>query len=404
MVNLTKFELFLIWCAGHDATTLRQCTRSEVTKICIMGSLVLIPTLLGFLSVGCAAYLTSKSILAALSGGTVWATIIFIMERAIVGYGRGKKINLVFVGRALLAATSAFGISMFLEIAIFWDAIREQQLLERVEMNDGIKDKYDDQTASLQIELADAKERLDAKEQAYLIEMDGTGGSHKRGCGSICQEKRAAYQKDSIAFNELRDTIAAKIAQIETAKRDELSRANGAYAEGILGSLRALFAIEDPIVKYAAWILRILLLLLELTPIFIKVSPTGDIELYFSIKDSNDENRLAIQKRTNKDQLNVLESEAKLHFQLRLMELHAEEVKSILQAQTANTKVLMQQLVLFAKMHRETAKQIVATVPNAAEQQVLLQQLQAMYDSLIATVHSLTQQSNGFYISRMAKT
>jgi Domain of unknown function (DUF4407) len=48
---------FFIWCAGSDKTLLSQCTTSERTKHIGFGSLVLIPAILGFISMTYALWL-----------------------------------------------------------------------------------------------------------------------------------------------------------------------------------------------------------------------------------------------------------------------------------------------------------------------------------------------------------
>lgn len=401
MKSLRQIQKFLIICAGYDSEIAEKCTSSEITKITTLGTLVVIPAILGFFSAFIAVWLTSHNVFISLMGGMVWSAIIFFVDRAIVSYGRSKKIDLIFFGRLCMAIVIAFTISMFLEIAIFYDAIREQQQVELIEMHDQTNTKFNSQIILLQSKLSKAKERLDEKEDDFLNELDGSGGTHKRGAGPVYQEKKDAYEKEQALYNEEKGRVAGAIERLEALIEEEVSLIDSTYAEGILGSLRALFSIEDPIVKWATWLIRLLLLFIELIPILIKITPTGDIGVYHKIVDMNDRNQISIQELTNKDYLAVLEEEAKFRYKVRLLEIYREQSGALLFSGEENLKLFNNKIMDYTKMRISLSKRIHDLVKDPVESQILLDQLNSLFDDLIDTVETLAQRSKGFHISNM---
>jgi len=78
---------FFIWCAGSDRNILSKCESSDRIKHIGFGTLVLIPALLGFISMSYALS-TIQQInpypLAYISGGITWGLIVFAFDRFIV--------------------------------------------------------------------------------------------------------------------------------------------------------------------------------------------------------------------------------------------------------------------------------------------------------------------------------
>ena len=90
---LTRFQLF---CAGVDYQTIMLTTSAEVNKYKIMGTCVMLPSLMALFSGYFAMYLISQSLWISLAFAPLWALIIFILDRAIVSGTRPGQFFLVF--------------------------------------------------------------------------------------------------------------------------------------------------------------------------------------------------------------------------------------------------------------------------------------------------------------------
>jgi hypothetical protein len=111
---MNKFNFitrFLLIYAGADINTMSQCTSSEVPKYTIMGTCVLIPSILGLFSGGYTMYLVTASLWAAVLFAPVWSWVIFTLDRAVIANTRPGKVSFGVAGRIFLAVVIAFTIS-----------------------------------------------------------------------------------------------------------------------------------------------------------------------------------------------------------------------------------------------------------------------------------------------------
>ena len=89
-----KLSRFFLWCAGSDEQILKHCSNAERIKHIGFGSLVVIPSILAFISMSFA--LSTVEIIAdylwiQILGGLIWSAIIFSFDRFIVSTHRKRK-------------------------------------------------------------------------------------------------------------------------------------------------------------------------------------------------------------------------------------------------------------------------------------------------------------------------
>lgn len=128
---------FLIFCSGSDKGMIDQCPKSERNKYASIGATVFLTGLLAAISSGYALYTIFRgenyAMLAAISFGLVWATVIFNLDRYIVSSlrkeGNWKKELLYATPRFIIAILISLVIAKPLEVRIFASRI-EQQILE----------------------------------------------------------------------------------------------------------------------------------------------------------------------------------------------------------------------------------------------------------------------------------
>ena len=194
MKNLNIVQRILIWLAGHDRKTAENCTSSEVKKICIYGSMVLIPGMLGLFSYGYGIYFIFKNTPIAIIGGFVMAFVLVLIDRSILAFGRGR-FSLGMLGRLCMAMTAGFMLAEPIVLKIFEDSIEEQQYAELKQQKENAAIPYQKQAAALEDELKKDEARVNELQAAYTGEADGTSGSGIRNQGPIYEMKRQVYKK-----------------------------------------------------------------------------------------------------------------------------------------------------------------------------------------------------------------
>jgi len=154
-----KINRFFLWCAGSNTQLLTKCSQSEKIKHIGFGTLVLIPSILAFVSMSFALStidpLADKPILYYL-GGLIWGLIIFSFDRFIVSTHRRKMSNREeFQNPAFFLR---FGFALILGIVIshplvmlYFDGSVKDQINENVvQQKEVIQAKYDTKIAQLE--------------------------------------------------------------------------------------------------------------------------------------------------------------------------------------------------------------------------------------------------------------
>jgi Domain of unknown function (DUF4407) len=131
---------FFIWCAGSDTNVLSKCEDSVRIKHIGLGTLVLIPAVMGFISMSYA--LSTIDILRSnpyfyLTGGLIWGLIIFAFDRFIVSTHKKQQNNIdefkniTFYLRLIFAFVLGIVISHPFVLLYFDGSITENIIKER---------------------------------------------------------------------------------------------------------------------------------------------------------------------------------------------------------------------------------------------------------------------------------
>ncbi|CCH01760.1 hypothetical protein FAES_3753 [Fibrella aestuarina BUZ 2] len=126
---------FFVWCAGTDTNVLSKCENAVRTKHIGMGTLVIIPALLGFISMSYALSTIDKinsNPFLYIFGGLVWGAIIFAFDRFIVSthkkqqYNSHEFKNITLYIRILFALILGIVISHPIVLLYFDSSIKER--------------------------------------------------------------------------------------------------------------------------------------------------------------------------------------------------------------------------------------------------------------------------------------
>lgn len=390
MKKLSFIQSLLIWAAGFDKQTAALSTSSEVRKMTIAGSLVFIPAFLALFSYSYGFYFIFKDTYAAIAGGIISAMVLFIIDRSIMAYGRPGQFSWGLLGRVALAVTVGFLLAEPLILKIFDDSIQEQQFTELTTAKSKAAVPYDTQINELQSTLNAGERRLNELQNAYTVEMDGTGGSGIRNQGPIYEKKYQDYQDYQKMYAANQIITADKIDDIQRQKAAAMQQVVQNNADGLIGRMRALSSLgeKEPIVHWTTWLLRIFFTLIELLPLLIKISPAGDRGLYYKLVDLNDDEKEQIFKMSSKERLELKQQEEKLRLTEAFSELCHKETQVIAEHKAKDSIYLM------AKAQEITDKKIdfVARAMKRIKDESVLKEVLARFDEAHAGIMTIIQQ------------
>ncbi|MFQ6403231.1 MULTISPECIES: DUF4407 domain-containing protein [Bacteria] len=321
-----KIRQFLWFCAGIDEQLIRRCPHSERVKAEGIGGVILATSVLAFLSGSYAFYtvfgpkisyaLTPEqqvsdpmSVLWAIVCGIAWALVIFNLDRFIVtstGHGDGtEKITwdelINGLPRIVMAVFIGICISAPLEIRVFQSEINAELEVRQTEQTK----KYDEgSNAGFAMREADLNGRkqekreelqkkesrlngglLDIKNQRKTLE-DEAGGNTKTGTagrGPAWRDKMANLEKMEAELQEEKPRLEQDISHLKTdiaQLQTELTQLSEEKTKAHMENTRRAVNIDGlgnriniahELFPTSSKLLMLLLIIIEVTPIFIKM-------------------------------------------------------------------------------------------------------------------------------------
>ncbi len=325
---IEKIREFFWVCSGVHITKLRTIPEDYV-KYASIGATVFFTGLLAALSGGYAMHSVFDNYWVTIPFAIVWGLVIFNLDRYIVSSlvkpkasGKGALVDFFrelppAIPRFLLAAVIAFAVSNPLELRLFKKEIDIQLAanLEKFKSEFSVNSSYKKQIGAVQKaqkeeklfkDLTENERQLANFENDYVKEVQGITGTKKYGYGIAAK----TLEKSIAALKSRNDSIKSAYSKVEFSnniKIDSLEKAhNVAFAEqlkqraevpGFLAQNMALAQLQasNPTVKITSWFLRLLFLILEISPILVKLlSPKGlyDLALEKTLEDEKTKTRL----------------------------------------------------------------------------------------------------------------
>ncbi len=295
--------------AGADETLLRQCNYNEHVKFVGLGGIVAATGVLAGLAGGYAFWTifrpkgdtgtTLAVALAALGSivmGALWGAIIFNLDRYIVAStGKGDGTEAITrreltnaLPRMVLGAIIGLTISAPLETRIFEPEIntalrrvRQEKIVEyRTTTEANFTKTFGDlieQQKVWQQEVDAQRLRADSAQARATAEMDGSGGSKFRSQGPIYRAKQKIADDEKAKLEEVRARVKPHIDDLETtlatrrAERDKELKFNEETIARLDGLQIRMKLAEEVAGPGVTWMIRLLFLAIELTPIFFKL-------------------------------------------------------------------------------------------------------------------------------------
>ncbi len=173
---------FFIWCAGSDKDVLAKCDKSIRIKHIGVGTLVLIPAVLGFISMSYALSTIDKisgSPLFYITGGLIWGIIVFAFDRFIVSTHRKQQRNvdefknITFYLRLCFAVILGVVVSHPFVLLYFDGSIAEKIISDRDNLVKVEERNYQQSFDTLNVRLNDLVQTKRCNEQLLTAEQSG---------------------------------------------------------------------------------------------------------------------------------------------------------------------------------------------------------------------------------------
>jgi hypothetical protein len=293
--SLGPIYSFFCWCSGARLYLLKGCP-TDYNKFFGIGIIVFLTGVMASITGFYALYIIFNSIPLAVIFGIFWGILIFFLDWYIVSSLKKEErfiSELLFsLPRLILAVLLAVVISRPLELKLFEKEI--DGVLQTIHSENSIEykqliDKEFENLSRLTTENETLKEEIKQKEDLrnklfsmMIEEAEGRSPTSKIGKGSVYREKKAEYDKVDRELAELKRINTARIekniamiTELENKREQQVDKSTTKIkqADGILARLEAMDVLsqKNRTVMYASWFIFILFILIESSPILVKL-------------------------------------------------------------------------------------------------------------------------------------
>lgn len=262
---------------GDDYNLVKNETPESKKKISMYAMIMILPVslwmIMGFLIV---TEIMKGTFAAAACTGAIAGLAIFIIERSII-MSKGRK--WIFITRLILGLLiSALGALVFDEIIFKNDVEKQLKVNKREYIKEEVSKWTEANNAMIDIqshETGNYDSLQKAAQEIYLQEINGTGGTGRRGVDIVAKEKykiytdiKTIYENEKLKLDSMRNNL-------ESARNEYALKLESESDDGLL--LHRIKAMYDLIGKNTAMmivclIFSLVILIIELLVVIIKLS------------------------------------------------------------------------------------------------------------------------------------
>ena len=293
--NLGPVYRFFCWCSGARLYLLKGCP-TDYNKFFGIGIIVFLTGIMASITGFYALYIIFDSITLSIIFGIFWGILIFFLDWYIVSSLKKEERFLseflFSAPRLILAVLLAVVISRPLELKLFEKEIdgvlQTIQSENSIEYNQLIDKEFDGisrltgENDELRLEVKQKEELRDKLFNMMIAEAEGRSPTSKIGKGKVFREKKAEYDKIDKELRVLKNKNGLRIeknretlAQLETKRQLQVDKSNTKIkqADGLLARLEAMGVLSEKntTVMHASWFIFILFILIESSPILVKL-------------------------------------------------------------------------------------------------------------------------------------
>jgi hypothetical protein len=309
----------LCWCSGSVPKLVNE-SWTEHAKLAGIGGAVLSTWVLASFAGGYALYTmigpSPWQLTFSIAGGIVWGLIIFNIDRFLVSSLRKSEARsfrevvrhelVPALPRIAFAVVIAFTIAEPIQMRLFAleiedrvEANRDQLVADRQAALRGVAEPqsmvWKTELSQIDAQLDASRQRAETLQREYTQQSDGRGGSQRVGDGPLTAIKRAEMERASAEHRELlatltprRNEIQQRLDRAELDIRDTLTSYRAGLDSGYLARREALTNLynERPGVWGAVWGIFALMIMLEITPLLLKIfAPYGPYDARLALAE-----------------------------------------------------------------------------------------------------------------------
>lgn len=307
-----------LWLAGADRATLRGCgsvRRSETTRLSALGALVLVPAVLGLVSMSYAVSTVAPQREIYLAAGACWALIVLAIDRYLVVStrkmpltGRGRSVSAAIVARYVFAVFVGIAVAHPFSLLWFDDSIVQQL---NTDQGAAVSARLDQARADRENvqrtvppaqspglldhrqQLVDYKNCLTSLQQfeqsnAPVVQLPCGATTGVPTCARRCQDISPRIDAAGRDIEQLDTQIAAArsteaadaarvapfLAEIDKRETEDVERLRGTFSFDYLARVDALDEIDarNPQVRVISTFIVIFFVLVDVLPVTMKMS------------------------------------------------------------------------------------------------------------------------------------
>lgn len=291
---MNRVKTFFWGCSGANREILLQCP-SESNKYVGIGASVFFTGIFAALAGGYALYTVFDNFWIAGFFGLIWGLMIFNLDRFIVSSmrknGEPRQEFIQVLPRLILAVVISLVIAKPLELKIFEKEVNSEiisMIQEDLSLKEQlVKDRFTESRTHLEFEIQRLKTEVEAKtasrnelRRIAREEADGTGGTGKRNAGPIYQIKKADADRVEAELQALieangpiQEQKEQELKALNVRQEDELTQLEEGQLTGLASRMEALDRLtsRSPAINLAHWFIMLLFLVVETSPIFVKI-------------------------------------------------------------------------------------------------------------------------------------
>lgn len=255
---------------GYDYERVKEQPTASRQKIVTLGTLVVIPVVLWFISsYYLSGHLLGSDTFTALIVGLTMGGIILIIDRSFIAAPKGKYGFVLLIYRLMFAGITTLLGAVALDLMVFGEDLEEYRSGKAELVFSKAKEAY---IQDHLYDLEELKERIGKEEatlkkweRAYDDEMSGKGGTGIYGKGSVATAKEKQIEKSQIRIDGLWEELEMAKRHLDEEASDHAGKLSKKRKGALLSKLEDLYAFlaDKPVGRGVYWIFMAMVFFLE---------------------------------------------------------------------------------------------------------------------------------------------
>ncbi|WP_114749620.1 DUF4407 domain-containing protein [Pleomorphovibrio marinus] len=233
---------------GYDYDKVRAQPTASRQKIVTLGTLLLIPVMLWIVSgFYISRHLMGATLFAASMVGLFLGGVMLIIDRSFIASPKGEHGAVLLYYRLAFALITTLLGALALDLMVFGGDLEEYRVAKGEaiyqEALDGHVAQHHGSLDGLRSEIADEEADYKRLHAAYILDMDGKGGTRKYGEGPVAKAKKRAADERKASLQGLRAKLDREKERLEQEAREHAGKVSTQKGDALLSKLEDLHGL-----------------------------------------------------------------------------------------------------------------------------------------------------------------